>query len=211
MDLNSISSIDSKINWPQFFCNNSFSTCFDFFLQRMDFVLKMSLSIESHTKPDPPLISLGLNSLSGSCESSVLELASLQKASKKQQNNPLWTMKAWILTVEVAFIITAIRKKTSRLLRSVGFIRWRPIIIVIYSIIYRVHTRCKFVLAPSIIIGRKLSNSITLWKSTSATIFWLFFHLEKQIFNTFTLESGCSLYFILYCTPKMWSCVLSRK
>ena len=24
-------SIDSKINWPQFFCNNSFSTCFDFF------------------------------------------------------------------------------------------------------------------------------------------------------------------------------------
>ena len=27
-------SIDSKINWPQFFCNNSFSTCFDFFLQK---------------------------------------------------------------------------------------------------------------------------------------------------------------------------------
>ena len=23
--------INSKINWPQFFCNNSFSTCFDFF------------------------------------------------------------------------------------------------------------------------------------------------------------------------------------
>ena len=110
----------------------------------------------------------------------VLELASLQQASKKQQNNPLWTMKAWILTVEVAFIITAIRKKTSRLLRSVGFIRWRPIIIVIYSIIYRVHTRCKFVFAPSIISGRKLSNSITLWKSTSATIFRLFFHLEEN-------------------------------
>ena len=104
-------------------------------------------------------------------------------ASKKQQNNPLWTMKAWILTVEVAFIITAIRKKTSRLLRSVGFIRWRPIIIVIYSIIYRVHTRCKFVFAPSVIIGRKLSNSITLWKSTSATIFRLFFHLEKQMIH----------------------------
>ena len=113
-----------------------------------------------------------------------LELASLwPSASKKQQNNPLWTMKAWILTVEVAFIITAIRKKTSRLLRSVGFIRWRPIIIVIYSIIYRVHTRCKFVFAPSIIIGRKLSNSITLWKSTSATIFRLFFHLEKQMIH----------------------------
>ena len=60
-------SIDSEINLPQFFCNNSFATCFDFsltqfflqknvFTQKMDSFSWMPLSIEYQTKNEQPLV-----------------------------------------------------------------------------------------------------------------------------------------------------------